>query len=158
MIMTQLIDDLFQVHAKKDNGPKKSLNLADYKKKRGLIWRFTIKSIRIPRPEQDYYVVYHDYGWPVKWAILTQNFLYADCFWHYCQGNHVDSTNFNGTKLTSKIVLITILSTNCMTIKQMLLSIIQVCLLPVWKSLPCPIIIAFCKINRGCHFSCSRDC
>ena len=25
------------VHAKKDNGPKKSLNLADYKKKRGLI-------------------------------------------------------------------------------------------------------------------------
>ena len=26
-----------QVHAKKDNGPKKSLNLADYKKKRGLI-------------------------------------------------------------------------------------------------------------------------
>ena len=27
-----------QVHAKKDNGPKKSLNLADYKKKRGLIW------------------------------------------------------------------------------------------------------------------------
>ena len=37
MIMTQLIDDLFQVHAKKDNGPKKSLNLADYKKKRGLI-------------------------------------------------------------------------------------------------------------------------
>ena len=26
-----------QVHVKKDNGPKKSLNLADYKKKRGLI-------------------------------------------------------------------------------------------------------------------------
>ena len=25
------------VHTKKDNGPKKSLNLADYKKKRGLI-------------------------------------------------------------------------------------------------------------------------
>jgi len=52
-----------------------------------------------------------------------KNFLYAGCFWHYCQGNHVDSTNFNGTKLTSKIVLITILSINCMT-KQMLLSII----------------------------------
>ena len=97
----QLIVDLFQVHAKKDNGPKKSLNLADYKKKRGLIWS-AIRIMKIPRPEQDYYVAYHDFGWPVEWAILAKNFLYADCFWHYCQGNnHVDSTYFNGTKLTS---------------------------------------------------------
>ena len=156
MIMMQLIVDLFQVHAKKDNGPKKSLNLADYKKKRGLIWS-AIRVIKVPGPDHDLHVSCHDFGWPVKLAILTQNFLCAGCFWHYCLGNHVDSTNFNGTKLTSKIVLITILSINCMT-KQMLLSTIPVCLLPAWKSLPCPIIVAFCKINRGCHFYCLRDC
>ena len=59
--MTQLIDDLFQVHAKKDNGPKKSLNLADYKKKRGLIWS-AIRIINIPGSEQEYYVACHDFA------------------------------------------------------------------------------------------------